>query len=164
MKISRCFLAVFALASLTPQLHAEILPVSVRVDQISKSDNDKTSKTQTKSLKIALSNNSAVEMTHLSVKFYFFGKDVQDKDIVVLEQGEKFSDLKPRGRDALETANFTATVKEGKPSKNKRAEDTGTKFVGYGVQVSDKGKVVGEYFSLPSLKEKVGGHREEAKK
>ena len=97
------------------------------------------------------------------MKFYLFGKDVGDPEVIILNQGEKVADLKPRGTEVVESPSFTATVTEGKPSADKRPKDKGTKFSGYGVQVFDaEQKLVGENFSLPSLKDKVGNKQRPA--
>lgn len=166
MKRPLFFLSLVAALALAPSLRAEVSPVTVRAEQVSKDDNNKTGKVQNKSLKILVTNNSAQAMDGLKVKYYFFGKDVKDHDVMILEQGEKGANVKAHGSEMVESPVITekSTDAHSTGGKNgrggKKVEASGKKVTGYGAQVFDKGKVVADYFSAPSLKAMVGGSKE----
>src|SRR5438552_132948 len=72
-----------ALLSFLSIARAEISPFRVRVEQVAKSETDKYSKTQKRSLKIFVSNSSK-ESTELVAKYWFFGREAEKKDVVKL--------------------------------------------------------------------------------
>lgn len=170
MKHHAFFLVAFLALVIAPQVRAEISPISVRVEVVSKDENEKFGKTQNKSLKVFVSNSSAQAMEGLTLKYYFFGRDVKDRDIVLLQKGEKAASAKAHGSEIVETPVVSAKSTEahtvggnfGKSSKTsyakpaKKVEESGKKITGYGVQILDQEKVVAEFFSSPSLKEKLG--------
>jgi hypothetical protein len=148
---------------------AEVSPVSMRVEQVSGSKPEKYSTTQKRSLKIHLTNGSAQDLTGLKVKYYFFAKEVKEKDITVKDKGEKSADVKARATEVVETPVVTATSVEGHSegsnggwkgssggrSSGHKVEASGEKIVGYGAQLYSGDKLLTEYFSEPSLKTKV---------
>lgn len=158
-----------ALATFAPSVHAEVSPVSLRVEQVSSSQPEKHATTQKRSLKIFLSNGTGQDQTGLKVKYYYFAKDVKDKDVMVKDSGEKSADVKARATEVIETPVVTATSTEahqegnGRQNRNgtfkggKKVEASGDKIVGYGVQVFSGEKLLTEYFSAPSLKANVAG-------
>ncbi len=173
MKRALLFLSLASALVFVPALRAEVSAISVRAEQISKDENSKFTKTQVKTLKIILNNSSAQDVDGLLVKYYFFGKAVNDHDVVILDKGEKAASVKAHGSEIVESASMTAKSTEahqtGSPNGKKKGGKggaapkkvaaSGEKVTGYGVQVLDKGKVVAEYFSAPSLKQEVGGSR-----
>lgn len=146
-----CFLATCALAPLS---YAQVSPISIRVEPVSNTDNDKFKKSQTKTLKIHISNRSDQDRAGLRVKYWFFGKDVKDRDLAVLKEGETKTDLKARATEMVESARAEAIAVEahGGGKGKKKVEASGDKFVGYGVQILEGDKLLAEYFSQPSLK------------
>ncbi|RYD81930.1 MAG: hypothetical protein EOP84_10235 [Verrucomicrobiaceae bacterium] len=167
--------AVFAflLPVLTPLASAQVSPVSMRVEQVNSSDRDKHTTVQKRSLKVHLSNSSGQDQTGLRVKYYYFTKDVKDKDVIVKESGEKSADVKARATEIAETpvvkSSFTDDHFEGGGRNNnkggrnnnfkagKKVAASGDKIVGYGVQLYSGDKMIAEQFSGPSLKALVGG-------
>jgi hypothetical protein len=154
-------LTVAALAFCAPAIHAEVSPISMRIEQVSGSKPEKYSTTQKRSLKVHLTNGSGQDQTGLKVKYYYFAKDVKDKDITVKDKGEKTADVKARSTEVVEVPSITATFVEahtegGKGGKGgKKVEASGDKIVGYGAQVYSGDKMLTEYFSEPSLKTKL---------
>ena len=152
-------LAIASIALLSPA-RAEISPFRVRVEQVAKSESEKTTKTQKRSLKIFVSNASK-EPAELTAKYYFFGCDAKGKDVVKLDEGAKPVSSKPLGTEMVESGIVTAVFEEeradgytkGKPGK--KVEATGTKILGYAVQVFQGEKMVAESYDPPSMKEQI---------
>lgn len=169
MNLQKLLLPLFAILLLAPRLHAQMSPVTIRVDQVTSSETDrkKFEKTQKRSLRIYVTNGSAQDMSGLKVKYYYFGKEMKDHDSMILEQGEKGADVKSHKTETVETPAVTATSTEehftggggnGKGrSTGKKVEASGKKITGHGVQVIDNGKVIAEMFTEPGLKSLVGG-------
>jgi hypothetical protein len=149
-----------ALLGFVPSVRAEISPFRVRVEQVSKSENEKFSKTSKRSLKIFVSNSSK-EPAELIAKYWFFGREAKDKDIVKLDEGAKPVSSKPLGTEMVESGIVTATFEEehssgySKGKAGKKSEATGTKILGYAVQVFQGEKVVAEFSDPPSMKEQI---------
>jgi hypothetical protein len=126
-------------------------------------------KTETVTLEIGLSGKAKDPETRV-VKWAIFGKETHGNDIKVLEAGEDKVSLDAHGQQKLEDKSATTTstpdhtmaqqkggkggagAKGGKSPKLQKVEGTGAKFAGWGVQVKDGDKVVGEEFSGLSLK------------
>ena len=157
-------LAVVALPCVAP---AELSPFRLRVEQVSKSDNDKYSKKQQRSLKIFASNSSK-EAAELRAKYIFFGKQANSSDVVKLDEGEKALSVGPLATQMVESGMATATFEEahstggsggGGSSKGKKAapmkkvEASGTKITGFGVQLFKGETMVAEYYDPPSARE-----------
>ena len=154
-------LMAVALLGLLPSAHAEISPFRVRVEQVAKSESEKTAKTQKRSLKIFVSNASK-EPAELIAKYYFFGREAKGHDVVKLDEGAKPVSSKALGTEMVESGIVTAVFEEarssgyskGKPGKKEEA--TGTKILGFAVQVFQGEKMVAESYDPPSMKEQVG--------
>ena len=161
MKLRSLLLA--ALCAIPAFARAEVSPISIRVEQITGVDRDKFKKTQEKSLKIFVTNGSATDLNNLSVKYYFFGHDVRDHEAELLDRGERPASVKARATEIVETPAAKASATEAHSVKGKgkgggkKVAATGEKLTGYGVQVFSGEKMLAEYFSAPSLKEKAGG-------
>ncbi len=154
MSFARILLSLFlSIITLAPLARAEVSPISIRVEQAGDSDNGKFKKTQTKTLKIHITNSSAQDRTALRVKYWFFGKDVKDRDLAVLKQGEAKTDIKARATEMVESARVETVAVEAHTDKGKKKVGaSGDKFAGYGVQVLEGDKLMAEFFSSPSLK------------
>ena len=145
---------------------AEISPFRVRVEQVAKSEMEKFTKTQKRSLKIFVSSASK-EPAEVTAKYYIFGREIQKNDIVKLDEGAKPVSLKPLSTEMVESAVVTSVSEEphanisskGKgPSKRTTAskvEAGGTKIVGFAVQVFQGEKMVAESYDPPSMKEEI---------
>ena len=147
-----------ALISLVPSARAEVSPFRVRVEQANKNEIAKLAKTQKRSLKIFVSNASK-ESAELRAKYVFFGRDAKGNDIVKIEEGEKPVSVKGLSTEMVESAVATSTFEEAhsaNASKGKagpKVEASGTKMLGYGVQILQGEQVVAESYDPPSMKE-----------
>ncbi len=163
-------LCAFALIAAVSPAQAQVSPFRVRVEQVNKSDNEKFNKTQTRSLKIFVSNSSK-EAAELIAKYVFFGREIKGNEVVKIDEGEKAVSVKPLGTEMVETGSATTKMEEahsastgkgkggggnssGKGnSPGKKVEASGHKFVGYGVQVYQGDKLVAESYDPLSGKE-----------
>ena len=156
MRISKTLLvAAIVAVSFSTNLRAELSPVNIRVEQPSKVETEPDKKTTTRKLKITLASSSQEELV-LKVKWALLGRDVEEKEIKVVEEGELFSTIKPRGTDVQETrVSKPQVVTEAKKDAKtrKRTPAKGIKFVGYGVQVFNGEVKVAEAFDPISVKE-----------
>ena len=156
--------AILAVASAF-SAHAQVSPVSVRVEQLLKSDTNKFAHIQKRSLRIAVRNASDTDKTGLKVKYYVFGKDAGESAMMLLEKGERIASVPARQTVIVETPTVTRrSVEEHYDTKKKgqrgrvarKVEASGQRLSGYGTQVFEGDKVVAEFFSEPSFKAKVG--------
>jgi hypothetical protein len=175
MKLLR-LLALTVLAA--APVHAGLSPVSVRVDQVSKTesnDKDPKIKTQVRSLRITLENNSNTPAETLQVKYWIISRDMKSDDLEIFDQGEKKASLSPRAKVEMETSPARTTYgddhfklvrntkkghgqsKNSNPFKVQKVGATGDKITGYAVQVFDGGKLVAEQYSDAGLKDDLGG-------
>ena len=168
MKIPSLFLAVLCCFALP--LRAEVSPVNMSVELINKMTPkgagktlDLHDKTQSRSLKITVNNNSPTAFDGLVVKYWFIGHDEGSRENKVITAGERKSTLAPRGKDVIEseqaTAHFVeahyAAAKGGKGGAAAKIPASGEKITGHAVRVVQGDKVLAEYYSEPSLKEIV---------
>jgi hypothetical protein len=154
--------------------YAALNPITVRVEQKNKTQSDGPKTTQSRSLKVLLANSSKQDYSALNVKYFLFARDVESKNLVLLEKGERPADLKGMNTATVETpevnAQFTDEHSTGGRkfgtqassggssnfAKGKKVEAAGQKIVGYAVQVFDKaGKLMGEAYEPLSMKEQV---------
>ncbi len=165
MKSIRLIPALSALL-LAPQLHAEISPVQLLSLENGPTENlGKFDKTQRKTIRIALSNHSQAPIPGLRVRYYFFGKEANNNETLVLEKGELTADLTGHGTATVVSPEFKAAFteahyaiknkKNGTATLGKKTEESGQKITGYGVQVFDKDTIAAEYFSTASLKNDI---------
>ena len=156
---------IFAVLFAAPVFaRGEVSPISIRVEQTTGVDRDKFKKTQEKVLKIFVTNGSAADINNLSVKYYFFGHGVKDHEAEILDKGERAASVKAHATETVETPAAKAITTEAHSEKSgkkkgggKKVAASGERLTGYGVQVFDGTKLVADYFSEPSLREKVGG-------
>ena len=150
----------FATALLLAVGHAEVSPIRVRVEVTSKTDadrqKDKDTTTYTRILNVIV-DNAGAEPAELKVKYAVFGRDIASKDIVTLGQGEVPVSVKARGTEKVQTPKADAVLDEPKPARGqKKADPTGSKIVGHGVQVLKGDTVVAEVFEPASIKASFG--------
>ncbi len=115
--------------------------------------------TQTKSLQVTLVNPSQQTLADLTVAYYLFARDVQEKEIVLVKKGQKTVTVKPLGKEIVKT-DETVLVSQNSHSRTVggRTETTpasGQKFYGYGVQVLAGQKLLAEAFDPPELKASI---------
>jgi hypothetical protein len=165
----RRILVVFTLLTCAIGAHAAVSPVTIRVEAVSSTDPEKFTTVQKRSLKVYLTNGSGQDITGMKLKYYYFTKDVKDREVVVKEDGEKAADVKARTTEIIETPVIRASSTEAhstggnkgnrnKQNQSKKVPAGGERIVGHGAQLfSSDGKLMTEYFSEPSLKTLVGG-------
>ena len=160
-------LALFLVCVMAISARAEVSPVSMRVEQVSKNEIGKWKHTQTKSLKVLLSNSSQQDKPGLLVKYYFFGKGAGDHEAMLLHKGELRAGVKAHATTTVETPTVSRTYIEehfegsggtGKKRRKpgKKIEESGEKIVGYGARIFEGDKMLAEFFSGPSYKELLG--------
>jgi len=167
MKILAVLLSI--ISAITLSLHAQVSPIRMTIDQVSKAEpkpktdpkaKPSSEKTQTRTLNIRLDNNSAESFDGLQVQYWFFGRDMKSRDVTVIKTGERKSTLAPRGKEVVESESVTSSYVEEHYEKKGRGKPTkvpasGAKIMGYGVKVTKDGKVLAEYYSEPSYKERA---------
>ena len=144
-------------ATPAPPPRAEPNPVRIKVEQPSKTDLAGDTKTVKRALKVSVVNSSN-EPLELKLKYVLFGRDAADKDIKVIDQGDRPASVKPRSTEIVETSTVSAVFVEARsdPNTHKRVPASGTKFVGYGVQVFLGDRLVAEIYDPPSMKASWG--------
>lgn len=152
---------------------AEVSPIRMRVEQVSKDQHATFTHKQGKSLKIELSNGSAQDVKGLKVKYAYFARNVKTSDMVEVRQGELSADVKAHGSVTIEapavSVAYTDEHAEGNPFNNrgqsgknrgmghvKTVPSSGQRYVGYRVEVFSDGARIAESSSEPSLKAKAG--------
>lgn len=130
------------------------------------------SKTQVRSLEIALQNLSRQDFPNLQVKYWFFAKGIKDGDTDVFKKGERKASLAAGQKQMVESERVNSSytedhvqVEKGKSKGNhaksnpaatvRKVEGSGDRIVGYGVRLMDGDKVLAEVFSPQGLKDKV---------
>ena len=165
MKISRLLFSSLVAALilvLVPVASAQVSPVSMRVEQVTKTDNDKHKHVQKRSLKVHLTNASQQAREGLTLRYYFFGKAVGDNDVILLEKGERSATVASNKTEIVETPIVTKTYEDahfeggGKGKSGEKVKASGEKLVGYGVQLFEGEKMLTEQFSQASYKELLG--------
>lgn len=164
MKLPPIALFAAALLAVSSAASAQVSAFRMRIEQVTKSETEKFSKKQQRSLKIFVSNSSK-DAGELVAKYVFFGRDLKGSEVVKLDEGEKAVSVGPLNTTMVETGVATATSEEahstgyssggkGKGgSSGKKVEASGQKFTGYGVQLFQGDKMVAEQYDPPSGKE-----------
>lgn len=152
-------------------VHAGPGPITMRVEQVNQSHAEEFSKTQKRSLKVHLANGSAQPMSGLKLKYWIFGREVKDRDVVLLEKGERGADVKARDTEIVETSHAAAKSTEehyemesvrlrrgrrGTAQLGKKVEASGTKIIGHAVQLWDGKKLIAEAYEPAGMKEEIG--------
>lgn len=134
---------------------AQVSPIRMRVEQVSKGDKTSYKTVQSRSLTIHLTNSSQ-QPADVVVKWAVLGKDISSKEVVTVEQGEMKSSLKASGSEKLQTATAQAASEEARLGSKGKTEDIGTKITGHGVQVWQGDKMIAEMYEPASLKANFG--------
>jgi hypothetical protein len=160
----------------TLHLHAEGGAVRLNVVQnVKTKGGGRGTTTQIRQLVITLNNTSNAAMDSLKVKYWFFTRDAKGGgNLSVHKSGEATVSLAPVGKQVLISENITSTytVAHNEISNNNqvrgangqqynvpnvtRVEASGQRIVAHAVRVFDGEKLVGEYYSEYSLRQKMG--------
>ena len=155
---------VLSVAALTLSVRAENSPVHMAVElsnKVTSPPKDTHDKTQTRSLKITIDNNSTQSFDGLAVKYWFVGHSEGSHEVKVLKEGERKSTLAPRGKDVVESEvatthfveeHFKAAAGARGGGKATKIPASGEKMTAYAVRVMRDTKVLAEYYSEPSVK------------
>jgi hypothetical protein len=162
MKMSFFLLGLLAVTPVFAQGIAVTLKVDVVTETESKTQGASTrgiherAVQQKRSLQINLTNASQRELADLTVVYYIFAKDVHSKDIVLAKKGQQTTSVKPLGKAVLNTEDVILTSHSSSSKvTGGRTETTpagGTKYFGYGVQVTSGNRVLAASFDPPELK------------
>jgi len=143
---------------------ADTSAILLRVEQNNTSDmnpKDRTTKTQKHSLRIYLTNSSP-NPADLSAKYTYFGRDMVSHDVVVINSGAQAVSIKPEGEASADIPPATSTYTMehyqvgARGAKAIKVEASGSRFVGYAVQVYAGSTMVAEAYEPASLKDEVG--------
>ncbi len=144
MKLPAPLLALAALASATcPAAGIDPGPVRITVRQESKSDLNKDTKVQSRTLKITLVN-SGPDSLPLRVKYAFFGHAAEGHDTIIIDHSDLTTQLQPKSDQTLTTKTQTATFVDAHMDKKTKVKASGQRFTGWGVKVYQNGKVIAE--------------------
>ena len=123
---------------------------------------------QEKALSVEVHNSSSKPEANLTVRYWYFGRDMKTMKVDVVGGGEATVNLKPNGSEQISGAGikssytqkspFLAKAAPGKPGMAPaKSQDGGEmKIAGYGVQVIKEGKVISETFLEAGHKAVVG--------
>ena len=162
LKTIACFIGLLV----TSNLGAGIVDsqVNLKVDADGKADyTGKSSKTQSRSLNITLSNTGKETITGATIKWTVFGHTMTDHKLVTIKSGQSIKDL-PSGAvtefssERLEISGVREHSVKSRTGRGRRARTTfkkvpasGHEYYGYAVQVYHKEKLLAESFSQPSI-------------
>ncbi len=111
--------------------------------------------TQNKVLEISVTGKPKTPETRV-VKWSVFGRDQKDKDVTELESGEYPLDLSNGGRQMRESKKVSTTFTGAHTAgKGKKVPASGSKYVGYAIQVREGTKILGEAYDPAGLKAKM---------
>ncbi|MEP6671215.1 MAG: hypothetical protein ABJF10_18785 [Chthoniobacter sp.] len=147
-------------AGLAGTLRAENDPISIRVEQFTKSDmnpKDIINRNHSRTVNVFVTNNSG-EVAEVKIKRIVFGRGLLRHDLVTLAEGETPYTAKPHTTEKVGTGEATVTsVEQHWDKKAKKMIDaTGATIVGIGVQVFQGANLVAEFYDPPSMKEQWG--------
>lgn len=165
--------AVFALTGgpANASFHDSLVRLDVRVhggDSHARTQGSSAVKhDQKEELEIIVSSVSKNLPAGLQLKWFMFGRDLKSNRVGVLRSGDAKVELGGRGPQVIRSAKIEAKStpehsvvsrgrgRGGSRGSVKKVEATGDKYIGYGVQVLNGGRVVAESFDPPSLKQNV---------
>ena len=173
MKFTRYFLCALC-AGFTHTAAAQSSPVMLRVKATAGDSHDRIKNSsasvhhQKKELTASLTNMSREEQKGLTVKWYAFGREVTNEKVVLISSASNPVILPPAkaGTDTFSASStytpdhFVSSSSRSKTSGKtrtsvKKVAGTGTKMIGWGVQIVRDGKVLAEEFQPPNLKGNV---------
>jgi hypothetical protein len=125
-------------------------------------------KTQSRTLKISMSNLGREEV-NVSVRYFFFAREMKTGEESVMKRGSKIAALPANSEVKIESETVTSSFVEehseiekgkgGKGKKNnsklKKVAASGNRITGYAVQVVQGNAVVASYYSSPSIEQKL---------
>lgn len=121
---------------------------------------------QDKILKISVRNVGTKPEPGLTVRYWFFGRDMKANKTVVVDGAESTLNLKANGTEVIlsepvkssytQKTSFAGGAKATQGAKPPEAG--GVKIAGYGIQAIKEGKVIGERFSEGSFKQVIGSN------
>jgi len=132
--------------------------MSVTVESQGEATFTKTNETQKRFLQIHLTNGGSEDQP-VTVKYYFFGRDIGGKETMVLRDGKLDVTVKSHWTETVKSEPASEVVTKAVRGKTGTTPAKGKRIVGYGVRVLQNGNVLTDYFSEPSLKDNVGGDR-----
>jgi len=121
-----------------------------------------------KALNVTVRNSSSKPEANLTVRYWYFGRDMKTMKVDVVGGGEATVNLKPNGLEQISGSGIKSSytqkspflTKAGPPKPGaapaKPQEGGEMKIAGYGVQVIKEGKVISENFLEASHKAVVG--------
>lgn len=169
MKTLLVLAALFLPGSLAKGAGPENLSLRLHVNVVGKADyKGGDTKTQTRSLEIALENTGKTASKELVIQWRLYGHKMATRDLVDIKSGNIKRSLPAESKIQVstETVKITGTG-EHSVSKRKghgrnarttsrKVPASGHEYYGYSVRVYDQGKLVASEFSQPSL-EKLDG-------
>jgi hypothetical protein len=143
-----------------------------RNNQIGMTEQDRTrydsvkEVSETRSMRITITNQSNKPVEKAKVKYWLFGRDLESRKGMVLASGEQAITLPGLGSTFIEGKPINLQSKEAKRNNQYntgsghlgsiRSEKTGTDYAGYGVVViSSDGKILAEDFTAGSMRNLV---------
>ncbi len=104
-------------------------------------------------LTITLRNSSKEDMKGVQVKYSFFSRDLGGSEVSILKSGVAPADIPAGKTTTVESEPAETTFTEAYMDKKLgRIKGTGSKIVGYGVQVFIADKLDNEFFSSEAMK------------
>lgn len=152
--LNLAFLAVLVVG-FTPAVFAQVSPVRLRVEQVSKSDTTSYKTVQTRSLNVQVSNGS-LEAVELKLKYVIFGRNLKGGDVVTVGSGEVPVTVKPQGTEKVTTPVATSVSQEARIGSKGKSEEAGSRIIGQGVQAWKGETMVAEFYEPASVKEHFG--------
>ncbi len=145
--------------------------VNVRTDGRAVDGNGKTEE-QKRFLEIIVTNRTREELTDLSVKWVIFATDLKSNDVTKAGKGDVKASVYPQRNEVITaqtvTMNYTprhaerssqskgkGSNKKGGNTTSKTVEASGNRYKGWGVQVFQRGTMVGEAYSTHELKTRM---------
>jgi len=158
---STCAVAVETRDAGAPELDSRI---TLKVDAEGKADySGKDAKTQTRVLNITLSNSRTDKITGATIKWTIYGHTMAGHQLVLIKSGSMNKDLPVREPVHAASAmvkisgirEHSVRTTSGK-GRNvhvtlKKVPASGHEYYGYAVQVFDRGKLLAESYSQPSI-------------
>ena len=153
LTISLAALTVLGVSSAPAQLG----PISIKVTVEGDKDQKGQSLIQGKRLLIDLANRSFKDYTNLTVKYFFFDKDLKTKELEIAKAGENQLDMPRNNTQQIKTDRVA--LEQILPHMERQhgsyqtisVPATGKKHMGYGVQVFHEEKVISKLFDPSDL-------------
>jgi len=147
-------------AGLAGTLRAENDPISIRVEQFTKSDmnpKDVINRNHSRTVNVFVTNNSN-DTVELKIKHVVFGRSMLKHEVITAGEGETPYTAKPHTTEKVGTgeAKITSVEQHWDKKAKKMIEASGATIIGVGVQVHQGSTLVAEFYDPPSIKEQWG--------